>query len=318
MQGGNQVFKRVSPSLAISLILATVFVVSSCGKREIAATVNGKPIYVKEIDRQIAAMKKKYGDIFEGKAGKELEEVWRKSILDVLIADEVKYQGAVSLKVKVSDEEVEEKVAQVKGFLKDEANYQRSLKEENVTEEELRRDIKARIMRERAEDYLAQGDPVTEEEVARHYRKNLNNYLAEPEKVQTRHILLSSESEAEEVLRQVQEGADFAKLAQRYSQDTTSKASGGDIGLKARDELAKEYAEAAFSLEPGEISPVVKTDEGFHLIKLVKKQPASYTPLEQAEESIRAELAKAKKHELVSRWFDGLWKKAKIERFVSQ
>lgn len=308
-------FHKMCP-LAATLISVAIILMTGCGKPEIAARVNGEPIYMKEIDRQIINIKRKQSGMFEGPEGKKLEKELREMILETLINFRLKDQDAARSGTKVSEEEIEKKLAVVRGVFKTPEEYQNALKAEQMTEKELRRDIKQRIARQKRQDYLVRNVKVGQKEIEEYYRKNLKDYVQQPEKIQTSHILVSSRKEAEALLKQLEAGADFGELAQKYSKDTTTKANGGDIGLKARDELEKEYAETAFSLQIGEVSSPVKTQAGYHLIKLIAKQPPVHQPLEEVRPSISELLLKTKRDKVFEKWFSELRRKAKIERLI--
>ncbi len=123
-----------------------------------------------------------------------------------------------------------------------------------------------------------------------------------PEQVRARHILLSLGAEAsaeedaavklraDEILTQVREGADFAALASELSEDSGSKINGGDLGFFARDQMVKEFEEAAFSLEPGTVSELVKTEYGYHIIRVEEHRDAQQRSFEEVREELAAEL----------------------------
>jgi parvulin-like peptidyl-prolyl isomerase len=123
-----------------------------------------------------------------------------------------------------------------------------------------------------------------------------------PEQVRVRHILLSVPADAspeateevrlraEEILEQIRESADFAALASERSEDPGSAANGGDLGFIARGQMVKEFEEAAFSLEPGTVSEVVKSEYGYHIIRVDEHRDAQQRSFEEVREDIAAEL----------------------------
>lgn len=299
-----------------SLSVMIALIVSGCAQPKIAAKVNGKPIYLKDIDRQINDIKKKHSGMFDGAAGEELKKEWRKRILDTFIDEEVKYQDAVHAGIKAPEDEVNQKMGIAKQMFAKEAEYQQALRDEKITEAELRQDIIKRIMIRLVEERVGRVSEATDEEISRYYQQNLKNYVAQPEKVHLSHLLVSSRKQADQILEQIKEGADFTELARQYSTDKTSKDSGGDVGFKTKDELDKAYAKAAFSLKLGEVSQAVKAKDGYYIIKLIERQPAIYTPLEDVKTSISKQLTDGKRSKKIADWFNKLKKKAKIERFI--
>jgi|SoiMethySBSTD1v2_1073268.scaffolds.fasta_scaffold07643_6 peptidyl-prolyl cis-trans isomerase D len=135
-------------------------------------------------------------------------------------------------------------------------------------------------------------------DIQRYYNDNIQQYQT-PERVRASHILLNTggkdeaavRKQAEEILAKVKAGADFAELAKKYSEDPGSKEKGGDLDFFPRGQMVPEFETAAFSLQPGQISDLVKTQYGFHIIKVVDKQTGSTTPLEQVRTQIQQTLA---------------------------
>jgi peptidyl-prolyl cis-trans isomerase D len=135
-------------------------------------------------------------------------------------------------------------------------------------------------------------------DVERYYQQNVQQYST-PEQVRASHILLKAEgkddaavkAQAESILTQVKAGADFAELAKKISQDEASAANGGDLDYFGRGRMVKEFEEAAFSLAPGSISDLVKTQYGYHIIKVVDKKPAATRPFEEVRQQIADQLA---------------------------
>jgi len=123
-----------------------------------------------------------------------------------------------------------------------------------------------------------------------------------PEQVRARHILLSLgadasaeeaaevELRANEILTQIREGADFAALASELSEDPGSKANGGDLGFFARGQMVKEFEDAAFSLEPGMVGELVKSEYGYHVIRVEEHRDAQQRSFEEVREELAAEL----------------------------
>jgi peptidyl-prolyl cis-trans isomerase D len=136
------------------------------------------------------------------------------------------------------------------------------------------------------------------DEVRRYYDQNAQQFST-PEQVKASHVLIkigegqdegAARKTAEEVLAKAKAGADFAALAKQYSQDESNSSNGGDLGFFGRGAMVKEFEDVAFSLEPGQISDVVKTQFGFHVIKVTEKRPAETRPFEQVRAQIEDQL----------------------------
>ena len=142
---------------------------------------------------------------------------------------------------------------------------------------------------------------VTDREIKRYYNENLSRFSA-PEQVQASHILFKTGPEvdeaairakAESVLAQARSGADFAELATEHSEDTTAE-NGGDLGFFGRGQMVPEFDRAAFTLPIGDISDLVQTQYGFHIIKVTNKQDPMTQPLDGLREQIRGTLTQEK------------------------
>jgi peptidyl-prolyl cis-trans isomerase D len=140
---------------------------------------------------------------------------------------------------------------------------------------------------------IRQGTAVSPQDVQRYYEDNKQSFST-PEQMQASHILLKTEGkddaavkkQAEDLLAQIKGGADFAALAKKFSEDEGSGAQGGDLGLFERGKMVAEFDEAAFSLKPGEIGNLVKTQFGYHIIKGGEKQAARTRSLDEARAQI--------------------------------
>jgi len=137
---------------------------------------------------------------------------------------------------------------------------------------------------------LAANTKVSKEEVERNYNLQLGKYTT-PEQIRASHILLTTEgkddaavrTQAEQVLKEAKSGADFAALAKKYSQDETNASQGGDLDYFTRGRMVPEFENAAFALGPGEMSDLVKTEFGYHIIKVTDRKAAIVRPVTDPE-----------------------------------
>jgi peptidyl-prolyl cis-trans isomerase D len=138
----------------------------------------------------------------------------------------------------------------------------------------------------------------TPQQVEAYYQSNLQQY-ANPEQVHAQHILLKTggkdaeavKKQAEAVLKEAKAAnADFPALARKYSEDDASKPSGGDLGFFGRGSMVKPFEDAAFSMTPGQISDLVQTEYGFHIIKMLEKRPAGQRALAEVKDQIAEQL----------------------------
>jgi len=173
---------------------------------------------------------------------------------------------------------------------------------------------KAMIIDGLIEEVLKQKSEVTEEENQRYYKEN-KNLFTEPMEVKIRHIIVNSEPVLKEVLTRLSKGESFEKLASIYNIDRTRE-DGGNLGYIRRGQLAPSFAqfeEAAFSLaKKGEISDVVRTPYGFHILQLEEIRGASVRPYEQVKEKIRVFLQAKKRQEAYIAYVKELKSKATV------
>lgn len=165
-------------------------------------------------------------------------------------------------------------------------------------------------------EVLAAKELVSPEEIAAYYEKNKESY-ARPERVRARHILILVDREApketdaearakiDEAAEQIRKGKDFSEVAMAVSQDG-SASDGGDLGWFTRGRMVPEFEQAAFALQPGQVSDPVRTDFGWHLIKLEEHADADLTPLAEVEDDIRHTLALDKARPKVQELLDNI------------
>jgi len=133
---------------------------------------------------------------------------------------------------------------------------------------------------------------ITDAAVRARYDKDIAGKPGE-EEVHAKHILVDSEDQAKKIIADLKGGADFAALAKQYSKDPTAAQQGGDLGFFKKDEMVPEFANAAFALQPGQISPEpVHTQFGWHVILLVERRRAPAPTFEQARDELRQEMIK--------------------------
>jgi parvulin-like peptidyl-prolyl isomerase len=191
-----------------------------------------------------------------------------------------------------------------------------------------------RVLRKALYEAAVLSEVVPDEAVRQNYEENKERY-AMPVKIRARHILVTPEKDAivygemgedaedqasaqakiERIKAALQGGADFAEMARKYSEGPEA-AEGGDLGFFAEKGINKAFAEAAFSLEAGQMSDVVETEFGYHLILVEKKLAGEYIPLDQVKEGIRVSLASEKQAEIdrvFSSYFQSLREKYGVE-----
>lgn len=255
--------------------------------QNVAATVNGQPIPLDEYDREMARF-------MAGRAALNLEVAdessFRQQVLEMMIDNELLVQEAERRGITVSDEEVEAEIQDAIDEVGQE--YFDSYLEANAyTMDEYRDLVRTETLGQRLMEAVLADMPTTAEHV------------------HARHILVTSESEAEALLERIQAGEDFAELAKEHSIDTTTRDRGGDLDWFPRGGLlVPEVEEAAFSLQPGEVSGVVASDWGYHIVQTLEFDPAREITSPETLDTVRRNMRE--------QWLAQLRNAADIQRLV--
>lgn len=151
---------------------------------------------------------------------------------------------------------------------------------------------------------------VSDDDMKKFYDQNKDKFKT-GEQIRASHILVKTEKEAQDVLDQLKKGASFEDLAKKYSKDA-SAAKGGDLGWFSKGAMVPEFEKAAFSLKPGQVSGIVQTPYGFHIIKVTGERPAGVRSFDEVKDQIKAALMPAKQQEAMQQLQDNLKKDAKI------
>lgn len=224
---------------------------------------------------------------------------FKKNILNQLIDTELLYQQTQKEKVKISNNEINLEIDKIKDNFSSTEEFNEALKANNITLARLKEDIKRQLMINSILEKTRKQVIISDEELLEYYNDNKESFL-EPEQVHARHILLETEEEANNLLLQLKEGlTDFAELAKEKSIGPSAP-SGGDLGFFSRGQMVKEFEDAAFSLEPGEISEVVQSQFGYHIIKCEEKKEEYSPTFEEAKEQISNTLKYQRENEAIS------------------
>lgn len=306
--------KRYLKALATFMVIALLTLpLFACGsKGEVAAFVNGEEITVAALDSQVAQLRIQSPTLFDPASGMSEAQI-RSALLDELVNRSLLSQEADKRNIEVTDAEIDaEMEATAAGYENQEA-FEASLEEAGYTTESAREMIEWYLLAEKLLDEEVSADAVTDEEIAAYYEENNDLFATEAGK-RTSHILFDETDEAlaREVLGRVRGGEDFAELATEYSQDEGSAAMGGDLGWPTVA-YVDEFEAAIDELEVGEISDLVKTDFGYHIITVTDERAAGTQSLDDATESIREELVMAKRDQAYADLLESLRAAAEIE-----
>lgn len=275
------------------------------------AVVDGEEIARSDYEALITQAKKSYKNQKREfpAAGSQEFQTLRNQAVQFLVQREQFEQEASSLDVEVTDKQVDARLEQIQKqyFGGDKKKYEKQLKEQGLTEKQVRNDIRAQIISEKIFEQVTGDVKVTDKQIEEYYEKNKAQY-SQPESREVRHILVKTKKQADDLYAQLQGGADFAALAKKFSEDTGSKANGGKLTISKGQTVAP-FDQTAFLLKKNEISKPVKTEFGYHIIQpLGDTKPAKVTPLKEVKASIKQQLEQTKKNEAMTKWVDELKK----------
>jgi len=216
-----------------------------------------------------------------------------KDALVRLIDNQVVINQAKAQNIEVTDAEVDE---ELKSFTKERFNndpkqLEEALKSYNITQDDLKRDIKITLL---ARKMAAVGVTISDQEMKDYYEKNKET-LGSPEQVKARHILVKDEAKAKEIFEKVKATpADFEKLAKENSEDPSNKDQGGDLGFFGKGAMVPEFEKAAFEAKKGDLVGPVKTDFGYHIILVEDKKAAVIPTFEEVQDKVKKTLTEQK------------------------
>jgi peptidyl-prolyl cis-trans isomerase C len=288
------------------------------------ARVNGLPIPLSDFEWE---MKNAVAKGLNPKEGKDGPESLKTRVMDELINRELLYQESVKAGVSIDEESLQSRMDKLKERFPDKEIFEKALADMNMNEKELEKHIKRGMsISEYVDEVFVQKADVTDEAVTTFYEEHPEAFT-KPEQVRARHILLETKPDAApetlaknreqlaSLSEKVENGEDFGKLAKEHS-DCPSSSQNGDLGFFGKGQMVKEFEEAAFALEPGEVSEIVQTQFGLHLIQTVEKQPESIVPLAEIKDRLIVHLKQEKGKKAAAEHLSQLKKKADIERMI--
>lgn len=291
-----------------------------------AAMVNGKAITYMDFERQLDGYKR-HAQGQEATGDAQSEDKMRKEVMDNMIGRELIYQKAVAQGITATDEQVMQEMTSIKRRFTDQEQYKTMLARMNTTEESLKDQIsRMLVVRDFIGKEIVPKVNVSDKELETFYKENAERFKM-PEQVQAQHILIKLEKDATdeqkaearkkltELKKQIDAGADFGELAKANSQ-CPSAPRGGDLGYFGKGRMVPEFEKAAFALKPGEVSGIVETQFGYHLIKVLDHKPAGVADFQEVKTRLMAEVRNDKIQAAAEAYAAELRKNAKIEIFI--
>lgn len=294
--------RKLLPLLLLALIALPIV---ACGGSDdtksvppgAVALVGDKPIEKADLDRLLAQAKTNYEAQKQDfpEVGTPDYQDLRGSLLRGLVQQAQWEQAGAAMGVKVSDQEVDTRLAALKQqyFKGDDEKYQAELKKQGLTEESLRDQVRAKLLSDKLYSAITNKVKVTDADIKAYYDSHKAQFM-QPESREVQHILVKTQALADELYAKLRNGADFAALAKKYSQDPGSKDKGGKF-TAYKGKTVKPFDKFVFSANVGELSHPIKTSFGWHVIKVLSDtKPPGPQPLADARDTISSTLLKQK------------------------
>jgi len=322
--------------------IALLALLSGCKSeppRNVAAIVNGRPITYEELDKQCEIQ---FGSQTVGLSPEE-EALRKLEVLRSMIDNEILLQRAEKLGLLAVEEEVEAKLAELRAPYTEE-EFRKQLEARRMTEadlrEQLRRDLSIQKLFNRE---ITSHIRVTDQEIRQYYEANkalfhfpepqlhiaqiLVTPYPDPEVRNLRHDEARTREEAlakiKAIQARLQQGEDFALVAQAYSEDPNTAPNGGDLGFIPESSLQQAHVEirkAILALQPGQISGIIETPEGFRILKLISREPAGQRDLNdpRVQQTIRETLRNRKDQLLRAAYYEMVRNEARVTNYYAQ
>ena len=322
----TKTFCQLAAVFALILVFLPAMAQEKQSSEKNAALVNGVAIsmeqYTKELNVQLARVSQQGQQISDDQMA-----ALKKNILDSLIEREVLYQQSQKVGIQVTDQKVDDQLAGIKKRFPNETEYKNALSKMNLSEDEVKVQIKRGLsIRELIDQQITSKVVITDEESKAYYDKNPQMFK-QPEQIKASHILIKVDAKADDaqkaearkkieaVQQKLKDGGDFAALAKEYSEGPSS-AKGGDLGYFKRGQMVKPFEEAALALKPNEVSDIVETRFGYHLIIVYDIKPEQTLTYADVKDKINQRMKQEKIEKEAVKYVDKLKKDAKLEKFI--
>ncbi len=290
------------------------------------AEVNGAVITRAEFDREMDRIIQRFNAAGHKLTATQMDEV-KKNVLDNLIARELLYQESKRKGITVDKAEVEKQISELRKKFPSEQAFTDTLKKMHLTRESLKTQVEEGLAIQKLVDREFVKKTVISDAEAKKYYDEHPNLFKQPEKIRARHILIKVSQNAtkeekekarkkiEDIRKKLKKGEDFSKLAREYSEGPSGK-NGGDLGYFTKGQMVQPFEQAAFSLKPGQVSDIVETRYGYHLIKLVDRKPATTVAFKDVKDQLEEYLKQEKVQKEVQQHVEALRKQASIKTYL--
>ncbi|HEX9381600.1 MAG TPA: peptidylprolyl isomerase [Gaiellaceae bacterium] len=214
-------------------------------------------------------------------------------------------QEADDMGIEITDEKVDKRIEKLKKqfYGGSDERFKKTLKQQGLTEEQAKEQVRSSLISEELFKKVTDDIKVSQSDIKSYYASHKSQY-GQPESREVRHILVQKKALADTLYAQLKAGANFAKLAKRYSKDPGSASNGGKLTV-SKGQTVPEFDKTAFSLKKGELSPPIHTQYGYHIIEALSDiKAAQTTPLSKVEASIKQQLGQQRKNDAMTKWVE--------------
>ncbi|MEW6673822.1 MAG: peptidylprolyl isomerase [Thermodesulfobacteriota bacterium] len=291
-----------------------------------AASVNGSLITMKQLGRELKQVQQRLAVQGRQLTDSEMASI-KKDLLESLINRELIHQESRRQQISAEEFEIEAQYDGLKKRFANEAEFKQALEQVNISEMEIKKQIRQELeLKAFIDKNYTRKISVAESEIRAYYDTH-PDFFKQPEKIRASHILIKvdpqadseQKAEARQQLEQLQQkldaGEDFGALAKAFSQGPSSSRN-GDLGYFGRGQMVKPFEDAAFALNPGEVSGIVETNFGYHLIKVFDKKPETKTGFDQARGRIEQYLKQDKIRKEIGELIEKLKQKAIVKKYL--
>jgi foldase protein PrsA len=293
--------KSLAMIIAMSLVLITIL--TACGKEAFSGKAEDN--VVARVNNEVITKDELY-DFLVKENGQ--------TALNSLIATKIVELEAKNQDIKATEEDVQKEMDTITKQYGGQEAFEQFLIMYGYSLDDIKENVEMNLNIKR----LLEPDLKIEEDEMKAYFETNKERFDEKEQVKASHILVDSEDKAKEVKEKLLAGEDFAKLAKDYSIDTGNNQQGGELGYFARGEMVQEFEDAAFSLEIGKISDPVKTNHGYHIIKVEDKKQAKEATYEENKAVMKEILLQEKLPTSYNTWIQGKFEEYEIETFLGE
>lgn len=323
--------RRLAPVLLLGILVLSGTGIRAQGFHPgVAVRVNGVEISNQRFDAFYQEYRRPYGINVAGR-GDHLQRLTslRHEAMNLMVEQELIRQAAEAQDITVTTAEVDTVLTEIGEPFGTLENFTRRLESEGFTRDEYRQHVARMLAASKYLDAIRARVPtVTDEELDAYYRSNQQR-LTLPEQVRVRHILLTWKplgtpddraairKQMTPIIKQARSGEDFAALAREYSDDLATARNGGDTGFFHRGQMAPAFESVAFALQPGEISDLVETPFGVHIMRLEERKESLLLPIDEVREQLRDYIRQERMEAAVEQEIELLQQQAAVEILIS-